>query len=85
MPFGGTITSFVANLFPTDPVAPQVVGDFANALPPNPIKGGAVSTFAQELFPNDPIHPAGLGSSLSDYIAILHQPDVGPGDGGLFG
>lgn len=80
MPFGTTVTSYLADLFPTDPVAPQVVGDFAQALPPSPIKGAAVSDFASNHYPTDPIHPADLGQSLSDYLQILLQPDVGLGD-----
>ncbi|MDP9423246.1 MAG: hypothetical protein M3Q19_10525 [Pseudomonadota bacterium] len=76
MPLGTTITSYVANLFPTDPVAPQVVGDFAQALPPNPVKGELVSHFADSFLPPNPVHPADLGSQLSDFIQILVQPDV---------
>lgn len=75
MPFGSSVTSFIANLFPTDPLAPQVVADFARALPPSPIKGDAVSAFVDSNFPTDPVHPAGLGASLSDYLQILLQPD----------
>lgn len=85
MPLGTTVTSYVANLFPTDPVAPQVVGDFAQALPPSPIKGDLVSHFADATGPSPPpIHPADLGSSLSDYVQLLVQPDVGLGDGWIF-
>ncbi|HVH49539.1 MAG TPA: hypothetical protein VM760_06635 [Sphingomicrobium sp.] len=84
MPLGSTVTSYVADLFPNDPIAPQVVGDFANTLPPSPIKGPAVSVFVDTLFPTDPLHPADLGSSLSDYVQILVQPDVGLGDGWIF-
>lgn len=76
MPLGPTVTSYVANLFPTDPLAPQVVGDFAQALPPNPIKGKLVSLFADSTIPTDPLHPADLGQSLSDMIQLLVKPDV---------
>ena len=48
-PLGTTVTSYVANLFPNDPIAPQVVGDFAQALPPNPIHGELVSHFVDKL------------------------------------
>jgi hypothetical protein len=81
MPLGTTVTSYIANLFPTDPLAPQVVGDFANTLPPNPIKGGIVSNFAGNLLPPNPIHPADLGASLSDYVQVLVHHDAGLGDG----
>ena len=64
MPLGTTITSYIANLFPTDPVAPQVVGDFAS-----------------HLLPPSPIQPTDLGSSVSAFVQILVQPDVGLGDG----
>ena len=53
MPFGTTVTSYIADLFPTDPVAPQVMGDFARTLPPNPVKGSVASHFAHDLIPND--------------------------------
>lgn len=76
MPLGATITSYIADLYPDDPLAPQVVGDFAQALPPNPIKGGLVSHFADSVFPTDPVHPADLGSQLSDYVQLLVHPDV---------
>lgn len=76
MPFGTTVTSYVTDLYPTDPIAPQVVGDFAQALPPSPIRGADVSAFVDSTFPTDPLHPADLGASLSDYLQILLQPDV---------
>ena len=76
MPLGPTVTSYVANLFPTDPVAPQVVGDFAQALPPNPVKGDLVRAFADGIIPTDPLNPADLGQSLSAMIQLLVQPDV---------
>ncbi|HET7708807.1 MAG TPA: hypothetical protein VFK50_04635 [Sphingomicrobium sp.] len=66
MPFGTSLTSHITQLFPNDPVAPQVVGDFAQALPPNPIKGEIVSHFADGAFPNDPIHSSDIGSLVSD-------------------
>lgn len=84
MPLGTTVTSYIANLYPTDPIAPQVVGDFANTLPPSAIKGHAVSVFVDTLFPTDPVHPADLGSSLSNYVQLLVHPDVGLGDGWIF-
>lgn len=80
MPLGTTVTSYIADLYPTDPIAPQVVGDFAQALPPSPIKGDLVSDFADSLLPPSPIHPADLGANLSAFIQILVQPDVGLGD-----
>jgi hypothetical protein len=83
MPFGTTVTSYIADLFPNDPIAPQVVGDFAQALPPNPVKGELVSHFAQNLLPPNPVHPDDLGSNLSDFIKLLRQPDVGT-EGDLF-
>ena len=83
MPFGATVTSYLADLFPTDPIAPQVVGDFAQALPPNPIKGELVSHFAQDLFPTDPIRPTDVGQQLSAIIQVLRQPDLGT-EGDLF-
>jgi hypothetical protein len=77
MPLGTTVTSYIANLFPTDPVAPQVVGDFAQALPPNPVKGELVSHFADSAVPTPPpIHPSGVGTDLSVFIQILVQPDT---------
>lgn len=76
MPLGPTVTSYVANLYSTDPLAPQVVGDFAQALPPNPIKGDLVSIFADSTIPTDPLRPLDLGQSLSDIIQLLVQPDV---------
>lgn len=76
MPLGRTVTSYIANLIPTDPLAPQVVGDFAQALPPNPVKGNLVSIFADSTFPTDPTHPVDLGQSLSAMIQLLVQPDV---------
>jgi hypothetical protein len=75
MPFGTTVTSYIADLFPTDPVAPQVIGDFAQALPPSPIRGALVSDFADSVLPPSPIHPTDLGASLSEYIQVLVQPD----------
>lgn len=83
MPFGTTVTSFLTNLFPTDPLAPQVIGDFAQALPPNPVKGELVSHFVDSVIPTDPIRPSDIGSQLSDYIQLLRQPDVGT-EGDLF-
>ena len=81
-PLGTTVTSYVANLFPNDPIAPQVVGDFAQALPPNPIHGELVSHFVDSAFPNDPIHSSDVGSLLSgDMIQLLVHPDTtGGGD-----
>ena len=84
MPLGTPVTSYIADLYPTDPLAPQVVGDFANTLPPSPIRGVAVSDFAGNLLPPSPIHPADLGASLSEYVQLLVQPDVGLGDGWIF-
>jgi hypothetical protein len=81
MPFGRSITSFLADFYPTDPVAPQVTADFVHALPPNPVKGHAVSEFVHDLYPTDPIRPAGLGSHLSEFIKLLREDD-GLGDGG---
>ena len=82
MPLGTTVTSFIANLYPTDPIAPQVIGDFARTLPPSPIKGAAVSAFADSTIPGPPpIHPTDLGASLSDYVQLLVRPDAGLGDG----
>lgn len=81
MPFGSSVTNFIGDLFPTDPLAPHAVADFARALPPSPIRGAAVSDFARNHFPTDPVHPADLGASLSDYIKLLHQ--VGSDGGGL--
>lgn len=76
-----TVTSYVANLFPNDPIAPQVVGDFAQALPPNPIHGELVSHFVDSAFPNDPIHSSDVGSLLSGMIQLLVHPDTtGGGD-----
>lgn len=83
MPFGATVTSFLADLIPTDPIAPQVVGDFARTLPPNPIKGELVSHFAQSVIPTDPIHSSDVGQQLSAIIQLLRQPDVGT-EGDLF-
>lgn len=83
MPFGNTVTSYLTNLIPTDPIAPQVIGDFAQALPPNPIRGQLVSHFAQSVIPTDPIHSSDVGSLLSDMIQLLHQPD-GPGGDYIF-
>jgi len=79
MPFGATVTTHIADLFPDDPLAPQVVGDFAQALPPNPIKGDAVSHFADSVFPTDPTHSSDIGLQLSAFIQILVQPDVSIG------
>lgn len=76
MPFGTTVTSYLADLFPNDPVAPQVIGDFAQALPPNPVKGDLVSVFADSTFPTDSTHSTDLGQSLSAMIQLLVQPDV---------
>jgi hypothetical protein len=85
MPFGATVTSYVADLFPTDPLAPQLVSDFAQALPPSPIRGAAVSDFASvEVRGGPPIHPHDLGQSLSDYLQILLQPDVSVGHDLMF-
>ena len=85
MPLGTTVTSYIANLFPTDPLAPQVVGDFANTLPPSPIRGEMVSHFAHTLFPTDPVQPGDpYGPAISGYIQILVQPDAGLGDGWIF-
>ena len=84
MPLGTAITSYIADLFPNDPLAPQVVGDFANTLPPSPIKGDSVSDFATHLLPPSPIQPSDLGTSLSEYVQVLVQPDVGLGDGWIF-
>jgi hypothetical protein len=85
MPFGTTVTSYVADLFPTDPLAPQVVGDFAQALPPSPIRGEAVSLFVDSALPSPPpILPTDLGSALSDYLQILLQPDVSVGSDLIF-
>ncbi len=83
MPFGTTVTSYIANLIPTDPLAPQVIGDFARALPPNPVKGELVSHFADSTLPPNPVHSSDVGSLLSDYIAIVRGPDLG-GDGDIF-
>ena len=83
MPFGESITSYVANLFPNDPIAPQVIGDFAEALPPNPIKGDLVSDFADDTLPPNPIHSSDVGSLVSHYIAIVQGPDLGR-DGDIF-
>lgn len=83
MPFGTTVTSYLADLIPTDPLAPQVVGDFAQALPPNPIKGELASDFAHSVIPTDPIHSSDVGANLSAIIQILRQPDVGT-EGDLF-
>ena len=81
MPLGATVTSFIANLYPTDPIAPQVIGDFARTLPPNPIKGAAVSAFADSVFPTDPVQPGDpYGPSISGYVQLLVQPDAGLGD-----
>ena len=79
MPLGSIVTSYLAELYPTDPIAPQVIGDFARTLPPNPIKGAAVSAFAHS-FPTDPVHPGAIGHQLSAFIQILVRPDVGLGD-----
>lgn len=76
MPFGQTITSFIADLYPVDPAAPQIVGDFAQALPPNPIKGDAVSEYARS-FPGDPYSPTDpYGPQISAFIHLL-GPDTG--------
>ena len=83
MPFGTTVTSYLADLIPTDPLAPQVVGDFAQALPPNPIKGELVSHFVDSVLPPNPIHSSDVGANLSAFIQILRQPDVGT-EGDLF-
>ena len=80
MPLGSTVTSYLAELYPTDPIAPQVIGDFARTLPPSPIKGAIVSDFAGNLLPPNPIHPADLGSQLSAFIQVLVRPDAGLGD-----
>ena len=74
MPFGASVTSFLANLIPTDPLAPQVIGDFAKSYPSENVEGGkglAVSNFANGLIPTDPVHPTEVGSQLSDYIELL--------------
>ena len=81
--FGTTVTSYLADLFPNDPVAPQVIGDFAQALPPNPIKGELVSHFVDSVLPPNPIHSSDVGANLSAFIQILRQPDVGT-EGDLF-
>ena len=78
MPFGASVTSFLANLIPTDPLAPQVVGDFAKTYPTENVEGGkgfAVSSFATGLIPTDPLHPTDVGAQLSNYIHLL-GPDV---------
>ena len=81
MPLGTTVTSYLANLIPTDPLAPQVISDFAQALPPNPVRGALVSDFVDSVFPTDPTHSSDVGSLLSDMIQILVQPDTtGGGD-----
>lgn len=87
MPFGRSVTTFLADFIPNDPLAPQVTADFVQALPPNPVKGDAVSTFVHELYAVDPIQPAGLGSNLSDFLRILRDDGLGDvgtglGDGG---
>lgn len=76
MPLGTTVTSYVANLYPDDPLAPQVVGDFAQALPPSPIHGELVSHFADSVLPPSPIQPTDVGSQLSEIIQVLVQPDT---------
>ena len=84
MAFGRTVTTLLTEFFPNDPVAPQVVGDFARLFPTDPLKGAAVSDFASNLLPPSPIHPADLGSNLSEQIALLIGSDSGPGLGDGF-
>jgi hypothetical protein len=76
MPFGTSLTSYIANLFPTDPVAPQVIGDFAEALPPSPIRGETISHYSDSVIPTDPVRPSDLGSQVSFYIQLTVLPDV---------
>ena len=83
MPFGTTVTSYLADLFPNDPLAPQVIGDFARTLPPNPIKGELVSHFVDSVLPPNPVHSSVVGQQHSAIIQILRQPDVGT-EGDLF-
>jgi hypothetical protein len=81
MPVGTFVTSYIADLFPNDPLAPQVVGDFAEALPPNPVKGNLVSVFADNSQPGSPpIHSSDVGALVSDMVVLLVQPDTGLGD-----
>ena len=87
MPFGRDVTSFLADLIPTDPLAPQVASDFVQIVPPNPVegvtKGETVSPFVQELYPGGAFAPSDpYGPQLSEFIQLLHTPDLG--DSGLF-
>ena len=82
MAFGKIVTSFLANLYPSDSLAPNVIGDFAHLYAGTP-KGDAVSDLAAQLHSADPVHHANIGPSVSDYIQTFHVGDPGPGDSGF--
>jgi hypothetical protein len=73
--------TFLADLYPVDPIAPQVASDFAASYPTGIVegvtKGDAVGDFVHTLAPSDPFAPAyPYGPQLALFIQ-LSGPDIG--------